>query len=409
MALAYTADVRFAVRSAICLTIVSWSVMWLGPGAALAVAGRSAPPERAAPTCDGLWFGVKTINPVADNGDFDSLVAVSALSRTDAWSVGITDDFDMPPYGFRTLAEHWDGRTWSQIPMPNSTKTTWDQLNGVAAIASNDVWAVGNEGTSPYGSLIEHWDGTTWSLQDDGTPDTYLTSVTGLGPDDVWAAGSTNYVGRGLIVHWDGSSWTRTELPDAIYFRAIDELGRNDVWAVGQESTVDLLDATVAVHFDGTSWTRVSTPSPLQLHSEDENWLTSIAATSSSDIWATGVARDPDWGIRDHPFAIHWDGTAWNLVPTPDPGGAQMDTDLSAVVAVSSSDVWAAGRVGTDPDWTTFTTHWDGTVWSRVHSNTPGEFLAITPDRVDGLWAVGDTSARAYLGTATMGEHVCPS
>src|ERR1043166_2001742 len=236
--------------------------------------------------CDGQWHKIRTVDPAMNNGDYNSLVSVSALSPSDAWAVGIGDDFDAPQPGYRTLAEHWDGSSWSGVLMPDSTKTTWNQMNGVAAISSDDVWAVGNEGTSPYGSLIEHWDGRSWTIQHDGTPDTYLTSVSGLGPDDVWAAGSTNYVGTGLIQHWDGTAWTRTLIPGAIYFRAIQELAPNDIWAVGQQSTVQFLDLTVAVHWDGSTWTRFATPNPLKIHSEDENWLTSVTAVAPNDVWA---------------------------------------------------------------------------------------------------------------------------
>jgi hypothetical protein len=46
------------------------------------------------------------------------------------------------------------------VPTPNSTLYSWNQLNGVAALSTDDVWAVGSLNTSPYYSLIEHWDGT---------------------------------------------------------------------------------------------------------------------------------------------------------------------------------------------------------------------------------------------------------
>jgi len=377
------------------------SMVAASPAAAkpAAVAGRP-------PSCDGSWHVVSSPNPWHDYGDADSLSSVATLSPRDAWAVGFHTDFDTP-YGFQTLAEHWNGRTWQHVPTPDSTKTTWDQLNGVVSIAPDDVWAVGNESTGPYGSLIEHWDGTSWSIQDDGTPRTYLTSVSGLGPNDLWAAGSTNYVGFGLIDHWNGISWTRTVLPVSIYFRAIKELAPNDIWAVGQESTGGFGDNTAAYHYDGATWTRYSTPNPLQVHTDDQNWLTSIAAISPNDVWALGVSRDPDYGIRDHPFTIHWDGSSWSLVRTPDPGGSRADTDLWGAVPFATDDIWAVGRVGVDPTWHTFTAHWDGSTWTSLRSSTPGEFLATARDGLGGLWGVGDQDAQTYRGIATLVEHLC--
>jgi hypothetical protein len=54
-------------------------------------------------------------------------------------------------------------------------------LNATAAVAGNDVWAVGT------GGLIEHFDGTSWSV----VPN-LLGGVTALPGGTVVAAGSTS-------------------------------------------------------------------------------------------------------------------------------------------------------------------------------------------------------------------------
>src|SRR5262249_40015223 len=140
----------------------------------------------------------------------------------------------------------------------------------------------------------------------------------------------------------------------------------------------------------------------------DENWLTSVAVVASNDVWATGVARDPDWGIMDRPFMVHWDGTRWSLVDTPDPGGHSQDTDLSGSGAFASHDVWAVGSVGNEPEWRTFTIHWDGSGWTEAASTTPGRFVAAATDGGAGLWGAGDRSvSQPFSGTVTLGEHLC--
>jgi Carboxypeptidase regulatory-like domain len=65
------------------------------------------------------------------------------------------------------------------------------------------------------------------------------------------------------------------------------------------------------------------------------------------------------------------------------------------------------GRVGSDPEWTSFTAHWDGASWTQTPSATSGEFLAVSPDGAGGLWAVGDEQATTYFGTSTLVEHLC--
>lgn len=380
--------------------------------AILALLGLGGPafghPASVSVECDGNWHRMDTPNPAHDGGDYNQLAAVDAVSSTDVWAVGVVDDFDAPKPGYRTLTEHWDGVSWSSVRSPNDARSTWNVLAGVSATGPTDVWAVGSLNTSPYYSLIEHWDGVHWSIAQSGRINTYLTSVAALAPDDVWAAGSTNYVGKGLLVHWDGTAWRRTELPASIVFRAITALAPDDIWAVGQESTAQFLDLTVAYHFDGTSWTQEATPSPLRIHSEDENWLTSVTAVSTDDVWATGIARDPDWGIRDHPFTVHWDGSSWKTVRTPDPGGQTADTDLWSSVGFGPSDVYAVGSQGSEPDWRTFTLHWDGGSWTEVPTTTNGRFLGLASDETGALWGVGEAPVNhPFRGTATLGEHRC--
>ena len=43
------------------------------------------------------------------------------------------------------------------VPNPGQTA-----LQGVTAVAANDVWAVGTPAAGG-GDIIEHWDGTAWS------------------------------------------------------------------------------------------------------------------------------------------------------------------------------------------------------------------------------------------------------
>jgi hypothetical protein len=57
--------------------------------------------------------------------------------------------------------------TWNVISSPN-VGTTYDVLNGVAAISQNNAWAVGDYDNdtvpNPLQTLIEHWDGTNWNV-----------------------------------------------------------------------------------------------------------------------------------------------------------------------------------------------------------------------------------------------------
>src|SRR5262249_47139512 len=83
-------------------------------------------------------------------GEFYAVAAVSG-NANDVWAVGD---------GIGTLIEHWNGTQWSLVKSPNPGMA-FNNLYGVAAIAANDVWAVGSSSDDPQNihvkTLIEHW------------------------------------------------------------------------------------------------------------------------------------------------------------------------------------------------------------------------------------------------------------
>src|SRR5205823_1593623 len=123
----------------------------------------------------------------------NGLGGVAAVSANDVWAVGnYRDDSN----NSQTLTEHWNGSTWSIVPSPNRG-TNNNYLKSVAATASNDVWAVGfqfdyDQVITNSRTLIEHWNGSTWSIvrsPNRGTNNNYLESVAAIASNDVWAVG----------------------------------------------------------------------------------------------------------------------------------------------------------------------------------------------------------------------------
>jgi hypothetical protein len=92
-------------------------------------------------------------------------------------------------YGYRysPLTYHWDGASWSRV---NNAGGIDEYLHAVAAIAPNDVWAVGDNGQT------QHWNGANWSRIAAPYPGLggRLNGVAAASASDVWAAG---YFGDG--------------------------------------------------------------------------------------------------------------------------------------------------------------------------------------------------------------------
>jgi hypothetical protein len=88
--------------------------------------------------------------------DYNSLATISAVSANDIWAAGTstytyyTGEYD-PNTTYYTLFEHWDGSAWSMVPGANTNgSSAQGTLYGVAAVSSDDVWAVGPNLTEQY-------------------------------------------------------------------------------------------------------------------------------------------------------------------------------------------------------------------------------------------------------------------
>src|SRR6266700_2777539 len=224
--------------------------------------------------------------------------------------------------------------TWRVIQSPNPTPgTTEDAFLAVTRVsASQELWAVGYENSSPIGpppvpqTLIEHWDGTSWSVvpsPSPGTSDNALTAVTAVAANDIWAVGhmqpgSSGIQNASLVEHWDGSQWLVVSSPN---------VGSRD------------------------------------------NLLSGVAADSASSAWAVGTA-DGDVGPTTT-FILHWNGSQWAVTPSPSPGSSI--NALAAPVALSATNAWAVGYFQqANRSQRTLTEHWNGKNWKVVNSPNIG-------------------------------------
>src|SRR5205823_6918711 len=108
------------------------------------------------------WNGTKwqvVLTPKV--GTKDVLAGVTAISPGDIWAVGYSYIHENGS-DRQTLALHWDGNSWQIVPTPNVAVTA-NELRGVAAVSTADVWAVGMSDDSNPEALIEHWDGVEWT------------------------------------------------------------------------------------------------------------------------------------------------------------------------------------------------------------------------------------------------------
>jgi len=295
----------------------------------------------------------------------------------------------------------------------------FDVLYDASALASNDVWAVGqrfvtNSVADPTLALIAHWDGSAWAIvpgADQHGRGASLAAVDAVSRDDVWAVGKYESTSSPqsredpLIQHWDGHAWRVVPVP-AIGQDQSPEVPRGlvslsaasptDIWALGYYGD-NTSGATVSrdafIHWDGRSWKLVSSPRYPQTTGISS--MEDVSAVSANAAWAVGGTLI---GFGEHSGAgssllERWDGRAWSRVPSP-----KVSLPLTRVFALGANDVWAVrgGTVvsaeGSQPFGPAGVVHWDGHTWTLGLSlpNTDGTFINdIVAKAANDVWIVG--------------------
>src|SRR5215471_4255739 len=275
-----------------------------------------------------------------------------------------------PATAAAATCQNWTG---TQPPSPGATS---NELFGVAVLSACDAWAVGDDVTSNGGrqTLTEHWNGSSWTVlpsPDPGTVDSVLTGVRAVSATSVWAVG---YTGGGagdqtLILHWDGATWTQVPSPNPGGTGSGNDLfsvaatSHSDAWAVGESFTSSKI-TTLILHWDGTIWQQVPSPNP-----GHSNELFGIAATSASNAWAVGDATN---GTADQTLVLHWNGRQWTQAVSPNQGGSTNGNVLVAASATSTQNAWAVGYFANGAGDSTLILHWNGTTWTHVGSPNLG-------------------------------------
>jgi hypothetical protein len=295
-------------------------------------------------------------------GTAQFLNAVAAISPTDVWSVG----FDAVINGPLEVVQHFDGTKWQEVKdvaMVGKGDIFGEKLNAISAVSSDDVFVAGNlynfdsEQVLPF---FEHWDGQAWS-QAGPSPtvsasQTYINGIAALSSTDVWAVGWSQILVNGPVAngatapaafHFDGTKWTEIPGADCICgFTAVTAIAPDDVWAVGfllSEAGGSFSEnVPMAQHWNGTNWTVTPVPAPIA----DEfiqDQLFAVAAVSSKSVWAVGAFPIPSGNGFDAEID-HWDGTKWSVV-TPPPCPSNQSCGLFSVTALPTGQVWAGGAV----------------------------------------------------------------
>jgi hypothetical protein len=184
---------------------------------------------------------------------------------------------------FQTLAESWNGTSWSMTSSLNTSATQYNDLSAVSCTGPSACTAVGfyQPTTITEQTLIEYWNGTTWSIVSSTNASTFdsLAGVSCSGASTCTAVGSfsngTN--SQTLVEAWNGASW--------------------------------------------------STVSSANISALQDNVLDAVSCTTASACTAAGFYFS---GTVDQTLVESWNGTFWSIVSSPNSASSQ-DNSLRGV------------------------------------------------------------------------------
>lgn len=340
------------------------------------------------------WHSVR-MAPLGADG---AAASISALDSTDVWAVGF---LERPSGAQRAFAQHFDGTSWTSTTVPGLA------LTAVRAFKPNDVWAVGYRSAEGFlRTLTVHWDGSAWTMipspnRNDSV--NVLSALSGTSSRDLWAVGSyfdpENHATLSLAEHWNGRRWSIVPTVDVDLqnvLGAVYAAGVDDVWAVGYHDNARSTDgAPLIEHWDGTQWSVVAAPmTPFGVFSA----LDAIDGSSPDDIWAVGDgfrrSRSPSQTLT-----MHWDGTSWTYVSSPNAG---TDNDVLEGVAVRSRGAVAVGSSASGRS--SLVERWTGSKWfidRTTLSPRDSQLNAVSFGAHADLWAAG------YASTLPFDESGC--
>ena len=277
-----------------------------------------------------------------------------------------------------------------------------NQLDGVSCTSATSCVAVGSyyqDALTARLTLIESWDGRTWSVvpSPNVTPASELAAVSCTSATLCVAVGSSG-AGHGnswptdnsLVESWNGTVWSvvpspNPDSPDNV-LNSVSCTSSTSCVAVGASGDLYGVNHTLIESWNGTAWSVVPSPNP----DSPDNQLRSVSCISPTVCVAAGYSGAPG---ADRTLVESWNGSTWSVVPSPSPGSTDV---LSGVSCISTTDCVAVGSQGSGTTivYQTLIESWDGSAWSIVQSPSYGPSInslsSVSCTSASNCVAVGD-------------------
>jgi hypothetical protein len=366
------------------------------------------------------WLVVPSPNAGSASSD-NFLLAVSCASARACTAVG---DYYNSSDVARTLAESWNGRTWSVVPSPNAgPASSGNDLDGVSCVTATACTAVGDYKSSGIAgiekTLAELWNGTHWSVvhTPDAGPassDNHLASVSCASATACTAVGfydNNSGVVKTLIESWNGTRWSVVRSPsagpaaDLSTLAGVSCVSATACTAAGWYGN-NTIEKTLIESWNGTRWSVVHSPNVGASRVNNFYGVSCVSAKACTAAGGYATSKGTEKTLIES-----WNGTRWSVVPSPNAGPVSSGNVLNGLSCAPAATCTVAGYYTTSRGAAkTLIESWNRTRWSVVPSPNPGP--ALGPDELDGvscLAATGCTAAGWYANSSNVTKTLIES
>jgi hypothetical protein len=279
--------------------------------------------------------------PVAEFGSRTGVTYPHGLVATgpkDAWSIWGGCNPCGTPMKDDNLLEHWTGRAWRQVSVPENIGRFLNVVNGIAATSAHDFWmfTIGR---------AAHWNGKHWRIIKipswvvrfnlSGSID---ITVADFGPTNLWVFSSGIDSMKPVVPiasRYNGHSCRKVRLPATPGLVSV--VGPDDIWATGFHGPTG---SQVLMNWNGNRWSQQAMPKPRDMPTRDTAQLVDLHAFGPRDVWLQQDVMNKQSFVSTELF-LRWTGRAWLTVHYPWPTSAMQFMASDGHGGVWLSDVGA--------------------------------------------------------------------
>jgi hypothetical protein len=340
----------------------------------------------------------------ATPGILNSVACVSSTSCEAVGTEGTTTE---------TLAEYWDGTTWTVQPTPDPAGGSNITLSSVACGSADACVAVGGY-SNGHGNvfLAEIWDGATWSIQSVPLPagglGGGLASVSCSSPTSCTTVGvyaDSSNTNLPYAARWNGTRFTVETVP----LPADGSLGTFDDVSCSPSPSMKCeavgwyfvsgqgeIATTLAEGWSGTGWSIQTTTTPDGAQGGAYPLGLSCHRATSCVSVGEGFNSEGDLSVG---WAQVWNGSSWSDLTTTEPPGAT--ASVLASISCSAAPSRKCTAVGYYSNGSTFLGYAEGISGSKVSVQKTKEPTGSTYGLLDGVSCSSPPATCSAVGTVT--------